>query len=79
MVASAAVLFLALGIWRTNVSLNNAKNNLASQKLGPAEFIGIVAREPEIDEKYQKLVGKKRKVGGGKEKNIDQYGFISDL
>jgi competence protein ComEC len=55
-VASAAVLFLALGIWRTNFSLDAAKNNLANQKLGLVEFVGIVAREPESDEKYQKII-----------------------
>jgi competence protein ComEC len=55
-VSSAAVLFFALGIWWTNISLNNAKNNLADQKMGSVEFIGIVIKEPEIDEKYQKVI-----------------------
>ena len=45
-----------LGIWRTNISLEAAKNNLANQKLGPAEFSGIVSKEPETDEKYQKII-----------------------
>jgi competence protein ComEC len=56
--ASAAVLFLALGIWRTNISLDSAKNNLSSQKPGPVEFVGTVSKEPEADEKYQKVVVK---------------------
>ncbi|MFA6285671.1 MAG: ComEC/Rec2 family competence protein, partial [Parcubacteria group bacterium] len=56
MVASAAVLFLASGIWWTNISIDNAKNNLASRKVGPIEFIGTVSKEPETDEKYQKIV-----------------------
>jgi len=55
-VASAAVLFLALGIWRANISLDAAKNNLANGKLGSIEFIGTVLKEPETDEKYQKIV-----------------------
>ncbi|MDI6777682.1 MAG: ComEC/Rec2 family competence protein [Patescibacteria group bacterium] len=55
-VVSAAVLFLALGIWRTNVSLDTAKNNLANQKLGPADFSAMVIQEPEISETYQKIV-----------------------
>jgi competence protein ComEC len=55
-VASAAVLFLALGIWRTNISLDLARSNLSNQKLGPVEFSGIVSKEPETDEKYQKII-----------------------
>lgn len=55
-VASAAILFLALGAWRANISLESARNNLTVQKLGPAEFFGIVAKEPETDEKYQKII-----------------------
>jgi competence protein ComEC len=62
---SAAVLFLALGIWRTNISFDAAKNNLADRKLGQIEFSGIVSRETETDEKYQKVVvedGEKNKI-----------------
>lgn len=55
-VASAVVLFLALGIWRTNNSIDNAKNNLADSKLGSTEFTADVIKEPETDEKYQKVV-----------------------
>jgi competence protein ComEC len=55
-VASATALFLALGIWRTNVSMDSARNNLANQKLGLVEFVGTVAKEPETDEKYQKVI-----------------------
>jgi competence protein ComEC len=55
-VASAAVLFLALGIWWTNNSINKAKNSLADSKLGSVEFVGIVTKEPETDEKYQKVI-----------------------
>jgi len=55
-VASVAVLFLTLGIWRTNISLDSAKNNLSDNKLGPVEFTGIVFKEPETDEKYQKII-----------------------
>jgi competence protein ComEC len=55
-IVSLAVLFLALGIWRTNSSLDSAKNNLADSKLGPAEFPASVIKEPETDEKYQKVV-----------------------
>jgi competence protein ComEC len=64
-VASAAVLFLALGIWWTNISFDKAKNSLADSKLGSVEFAGIVTKEPETDEKYQKVVvedEKKNKV-----------------
>ena len=57
-VASVAVLFLTLGIWRTSVSLDKAKDNLTNSKLGPAEFTGIVSKEPETDEKYQKVIVK---------------------
>lgn len=57
-VASAAILFLAIGIWRTDISLDSAKNSLANQETGPAEFTGIVTKEPEISEKYQKIVVK---------------------
>jgi competence protein ComEC len=63
--AGTAVLFLALGIWRTSGSFEQAKNNLANQKLGPVEFFGTVAKEPEIDEKYQKVVvddGERNKI-----------------
>ena len=55
-VASAAVLFLALGIWWTNISINKAKNSLADSKLGSVEFAGTITKEPETDEKYQKVV-----------------------
>ncbi len=54
--ASVAFLFLAFGIWRANVSLNAARNNLSSDKSGLAEFKGLVIREPDIDEKYQKII-----------------------
>jgi len=63
--ASAAILFLALGIWRTNTSIVAARNNLSGGKLGPAQFIGTVAREPDADEKYQKIIvrdGEKNKI-----------------
>ena len=55
-VASAAFLFLALGIWRTNLSFKNAEDNLADGKIGPAEFTAPVVKEPETDEKYQKII-----------------------
>jgi len=55
-VASAAVIFLALGIWRTNFSLENSKKRLANQELGPVELTGIVLKEPEISETNQKIV-----------------------
>jgi len=55
-VASVAILFLALGVWRTRGFFERAKINLADQKLGPVEFVGIVVKEPETDEKYQKIV-----------------------
>ncbi len=55
-VASAAILFLALGVWRTNISFEAARNNLAGSKIGPVEFMGIVTKEPETDEKYQKVI-----------------------
>jgi len=54
-VVSAAILFLVLGIWRTNISLTAAKNSLANQKLGPVEFWGTVSKEPEISEDSQKM------------------------
>ncbi|HLM84375.1 MAG TPA: ComEC/Rec2 family competence protein, partial [Candidatus Bathyarchaeia archaeon] len=54
--ASAAIFFLALGIWRMNASDDFAKRNLAGQKLGAVQFFGIVVKEPETDEKYQKIV-----------------------
>ncbi|MCX6766240.1 MAG: ComEC/Rec2 family competence protein [Candidatus Moranbacteria bacterium] len=55
-IASAAILFLALGIWRTEISFEDAKNNLADQKLGSVEFTRTVTKEPETDEKYQKVI-----------------------
>ncbi|TSA46010.1 ComEC family competence protein [bacterium] len=55
-VTSAAVLFLALGIWRTGMFFDSAKNNLAGSKLGPAELTATVIKEPETDEKYQKVI-----------------------
>ncbi len=55
-IANAAVLFLAFGVWRTNVSLDTAKDNLASQKLGPAEFPAIVVKEPESSDISQKII-----------------------
>jgi competence protein ComEC len=55
-VASAAVLFLALGIWWTNNSINKAKNSLADRKLGSVEFTANVIKESETDEKYQKVI-----------------------
>jgi competence protein ComEC len=55
-VAGVAVLFLALGIWRTNLSLDTAKDNLAKQKLGQVDFVGMAIKEPETDEKYQKII-----------------------
>lgn len=64
-VASAAILFLAIGIWRTNISLDSAKNNLAGEKLGSVEFSAAVIKEPETDEKYQKVIvedGEKNKI-----------------
>ena len=54
--ATLAILFLAFGVWRTSVSLDNAKKNLASSKIGPAEFTANVTKEPETDEKYQKVI-----------------------
>jgi len=55
-VAGGAILFLALGVWRTNNSLENVKKSLSGAKIGPAEFTGTVSKEPEIDEKYQKII-----------------------
>jgi len=55
-VASAAVLFLTLGIWRTNISLESVKSNLFGSKLGSADFSGLAVKEPETDEKYQKII-----------------------
>jgi competence protein ComEC len=55
-VSSAAVLFLALGIWWTNAALESAKYNLSSQKAGQVEFVGIVVKQPESDEKQQKVI-----------------------
>ncbi|MFA5871509.1 MAG: ComEC/Rec2 family competence protein [Parcubacteria group bacterium] len=57
-VASAAVLIFALGAWRANISLDGARSNLAGSKLGPTELLVKVAKEPEIDEKYQKIIVK---------------------
>ncbi|MDD3487063.1 MAG: ComEC/Rec2 family competence protein [Candidatus Moranbacteria bacterium] len=64
-VISAAVLFFTLGLWRTENSINNAKYNLANDRIGPAEFQAVVIREPETGEKVQKVVvedGKKGKI-----------------
>ncbi|MCX6762659.1 MAG: ComEC/Rec2 family competence protein [Candidatus Moranbacteria bacterium] len=55
-VAGVAILFFIIGAWRTGTSFENAKNNLSNSKLGSAEFSGIVSKEPEADEKYQKVV-----------------------
>lgn len=54
-IASAAILFLAFGIWRTDISTDKAKNSIANSKLGPADFVATVTKEPETDEKYQKV------------------------
>ncbi len=64
-VISIAVLFFAAGAWRTSSTFAAAKNNLASQKLGPAEFSALVVKEPESDEKNQKLIvedGEKNRI-----------------
>lgn len=71
-VAGAAVLFLALGIWRTNVSVNVARSNLDVQKKGPAEFVGIVSSEPEISEKNQKIKVRSRNLSGGTTEYSDE-------
>jgi len=55
-VAGVAILFFIIGAWRTGTSFENAKNNLLNSKLGSAEFSGIVSKEPETDEKYQKII-----------------------
>jgi competence protein ComEC len=55
-VVSAAALFFVLGAWRTDVSLNAARNNLEEKKSGRAEFTAIVVREPETDESRQKII-----------------------
>lgn len=52
----AALLFLALGIWRSNISLESARSRLAGDPIGPADFSAVVAKEPEIDETYQKII-----------------------
>jgi len=75
-VASAAILFLALGVWRTSASLSAARNNLSNKKLGLTEFNGIVVKEPDIDEKYQKIVVRSEKLEMREEKiliNTDLY------
>ena len=75
-VAGAVILFLTLGVWRTSASLSAARNNLSNKKLGPTEFNGIVAREPDIDEKYQKIVVRSEKPEMRGEKiliNTDLY------
>jgi competence protein ComEC len=83
-VASAAVLFLALGIWRANVSLDAARNNLAVEVLGSVEFVGIVSSDPEITEKNQKMKVESRNLSGGateynsEEKNKERK-YISKL
>lgn len=58
---SAAILFFAMGVWWTNISLGNAKNKLTGEKTGPVEFTGTVIREPETDEKYQKIIVQDKK------------------
>jgi competence protein ComEC len=55
-IVSVAVLVFALGAWRANLSLDRAKNNLAGSKLGSFEFVARVIKEPETDEKYQKII-----------------------
>ena len=56
LVACAAILFLALGLWRTSVSTEQAIKNLSSGKVGAAEFDAVVIKEPEVGEKYQKII-----------------------
>jgi competence protein ComEC len=56
LVISLAILFLTAGIWRADQSFFNAKNSLAGQKIGSAEFSALVIREPEITEKIQKII-----------------------
>jgi competence protein ComEC len=55
-VLAIGILFFTMGVWRTNISLNRAMNNLSNSELGPVEFSGIVIKETETDEKYQKIV-----------------------
>lgn len=62
---SAAILFFIIGVWRTGLSLASAKNNLDGEKSGPAELTAGVIKEPETDEKYQKIIvqdGEKNKI-----------------
>ncbi len=54
-VISIAVLFFAAGSWHTSDAFARAKNNLTNGKTGQAEFSALVVREPESDEKGQKI------------------------
>lgn len=65
---SVAILFFVLGAWRTNLSFDGTRKNLSDGELGPKEFAGVVSTDPEINEKYQKIVvrGKKSEVSGEK-------------
>lgn len=58
LVAGAALLFLALGIWRTGASLDKLKNS----DLDGKDFSGnvIVAKEPEKKDNYQNVAAKTR-------------------
>lgn len=55
-IVAIAIIFFILGIWRTNISLNNVRNNLVNTKLGLVAFEGLVIQEPEVSEKYQKII-----------------------
>ncbi len=55
-IVSVAILFFIIGLWRTGLSIDGAKNNLAGSQLGSAEFMATVIKEPETDEKYQKVI-----------------------
>ena len=68
LIVLAAILFFVLGFWRTSLSLGNAKKSLFGEKLGPVVFDGLVIREPETNEKYQKLVVKNEDLEEKKEK-----------
>lgn len=80
LIVSAAILFFVLGFWRTSLSLGSAKRSLFGEKLGPVMFNGLVIREPEMNEKYQKLMVKNEDLEGKKEKiliNTDVFRHIT--
>lgn len=62
---SVAILVFIFGAWKTSITIANAKYRLVKDKIGSTEFTGTIIKEPEVDEKFQKIV-----VAGNDKKKI---------